>query len=415
MTEKEVNDKTQEFEQEEDLNSEVEFEAAKESPHPGWQPLTKVYDFTDPFFENIHFFLSYEYSSNVYLLKGDYITIVDPGNDYTSYLELFRQGYKPTDIKKIVLTHGHRDHCMGAFELLRAYPSLAAGGGFELILHEAGPVELKKIVTHLGSKVTEIQGGERLSLSGQEWEAIYTPGHSLDGMTYYHAPSRTAITGDTTMPYANPEADRGSGGNLNHYLYAIRTLLKRDIAHILPGHGVPVANLGRTIIEQTYESLLLQILGAGPESKIPWTSGAEALARQGLLEEAVFCCNRALAINPGNMRALQIKAFCLTDLGRGEEAIEALDQILAHHPNDPHTLTAKGHALLGLGRYEESLPFFDEALRIYPILQEAQIYKGMALYLAGRMEEAMNLDAFRIEFSQRLKAEMEKLEQEKAK
>ncbi|MGQ9687710.1 MAG: MBL fold metallo-hydrolase [Desulfobaccales bacterium] len=413
MTDREAEEKMQTSHLDQESPGEGDFEVEKEPPHPGWQPLTKVYHFTDPFFENIHFFLSYEYSSNVYLLKGEYLTLVDPGNDYTGYLELFRQGYKPTDIKKIVLTHGHRDHCMGAFELLRAYPSLAAGGGLELILHESGPEELKQIVIKLGSRVTEIRGGERLSLSGQEWEAIYTPGHSIDGMTYYHAPSRTAITGDTTMPYAAPEADKGSGGQLNHYLFGVRALLKRDIAHILPGHGIPVADLGRTVIEQTYEGLLLQVLGADADSKVPWISGAEALARQGLLEEAVFCCNKALAHKPDNPRALQVKAICLTDLGRGEEAMPIFDQLLAISPQDPYILTAKGNALLGMGNYEESLGYFDQVLKIAPTLPEAKVYKGMALYLLGRYDEAMDIDLFREEFASRFKEEVDKLSEKK--
>ncbi len=411
MTEREAEQKAKESPQEQEPSTEYDFEVEKEPPHPGWQPLTRVYHFNDPFFENLHFLLSYEYSSNVYLLKGDYLTLVDPGNDYTGLMELFRQGFQPADIKKIVLTHGHRDHCMGAFELLRAYPSIAAGGGIELILHEAGPVELKKIITELGSRVTEIRGGERLSLSGQEWEAIYTPGHSIDGLTFYHAPSRTAITGDTAMPYAAPEVDKGSGGQLSHYLFGVRALLRRDIAHILPGHGVPVADLGRTVIEQTYEGLLLQVLGVEPESKIPWISGAEALASQGLLEEAAFCCNKALASNPENVRALQLKALCLTDLGRGEEALPVLDQILARQSHDAHALTAKGHALLGMAKYGESLEYFDRALGINPAIKEAQVYKGIALYLLGRYDEAMDIEVFRTEFSERFKEQLRQKEQ----
>ncbi len=414
MKERDTEEKNQESQQEQEPLSEVEFQVEKEPPHPGWQPLTKVYNFTDPFFENINFFLSYEYSSNVYLFKGDYVTLVDPGNDYTSLMELFQQGFQPADIKKIVLTHGHRDHCMGAFELLRAYPSVQEAGGMELVLHESGPQELKKIIQELGSRVTEIRGGEVLSLSGQEWEVIYTPGHSIDGVTLYHADSKTAITGDTVIPYAMPEADKKSGGQLNHFLFSLRAILKRDIKHILPGHGVPVAELGRTVIEQTYEGLLLQVLGVEPDRKVPWISGAEVLAQQGLLEEAVFCSNKALAVNAENMRALQIKALCLTDLGRGEEAVQVLDEILARQSDDPHALTAKGHALLGMGRHEESLPYFDRALRIYPDLQEAQVFKGMALYLAGRIDEAMDIEAFQKEFAARFQEQLQEKDSPKS-
>jgi glyoxylase-like metal-dependent hydrolase (beta-lactamase superfamily II) len=338
------------------------------------------------------------------LIQGDYLTIVDPGNDYTGFMELFKQGYRPEDIKKIVLTHGHRDHCMGAFELLRAYPKLAESGGFELVLHPDSPAELKEVVKKCGCRVTEVKGGETLELSGLEWEVIYTPGHTIDGLSFYHAPSKTAFTGDMAMPHAMAEPDQNAGGRLDHYLYGVKTLLKKDIEHVLPGHGFPIAELGRTVIEQTYESLLMKIIGAGP--KTPWVSGAMALAQKGLLEEAVFCCDKALAHNPANPRALQLKGVCLTDLGRCQEAIEVLDHLLAQDQNNAHALTAKGHALLGTGNYTESINYFDGALKINPGIKEALVYKGMALYLSGKFEEALDIEIFKQEFTSRLKQEL---------
>jgi glyoxylase-like metal-dependent hydrolase (beta-lactamase superfamily II) len=162
----------------------------EERQHPGWLTLTEVFNSSDPFFEKFSYLLGYDYSSNVYVIKGDYLTIVDPGNDYTGFMDLFKRDCRPEDIKKIVLTHGHRDHSMGAFELLRAYPKLAESGGFELILHKDSPAELKEVVQKFGCRVTELQGGEILNLGGDDWEVIYTPGHTIDGLSFYHAPSR---------------------------------------------------------------------------------------------------------------------------------------------------------------------------------------------------------------------------------
>jgi hydroxyacylglutathione hydrolase len=378
----------------------------EEPRHPGWQSLAQILNRPEPFFENILFMLAYDYTSNVYLLQGDYLTVVDPGNDYTVFMDLFQRGVKHTDIKKIVLTHGHRDHCMGAFELVRAYPAIKEEGGLELIMHKDGPPGLKEVVKHFGSRVTEVQGGEILNLSGVDWEVIYTPGHTIDGICLYHAPSKTLITGDTVLPHAMGEADKGAGGQMNHYLVSMRTLLKKDIENVLPGHGAPVAGLGTRVVEQTYEGLMLHILGVKPESQIPWISGAEVLASQGLLEETVFCCDKALAQKPDNPRALQLKAYCLSDLGRGEEAIEVLDKILAQQSHNAHALTAKGHALLGLGKYDQSLEYFERALQINPALQEAQVFKGMALYFSGRIDEAMDIEAFRSEFASRIKEQM---------
>jgi glyoxylase-like metal-dependent hydrolase (beta-lactamase superfamily II) len=376
----------------------------QEPDHPGWLTLAQVFKSSDPFFDKFLFLLAYDYSSNIYVIKGDYLTIVDPGNDYTGFMDLFNLGYRAEDIKKVVLTHGHRDHSMGAFELLRAYPQLQESGGFELILHPESPAELKEVVKKFGCRVTEVKGGETLDLSGQEWEVIYTPGHTIDGLSFYHAPSKTAFTGDVAMPHAMAELDKNAGGRLDHYLYAIKTLLKKDIVNLLPGHGVPVASLGNLVVEQTYESLMLKIIGV--EKEIPWIDGAKALVSKGLLEEAVFCCDRELTRQPENLMAMQLKAYCLTDMGRCEESLMLLDQVLAQENDNLYALTAKGHAMLGLGRYLESIPYFDRALAINPEFQEAQMYKGMGLYLGGKYDEAMDIEIFRNEFSSRMKDEI---------
>ncbi len=369
----------------------------REPGYAGWQPLAKVLNTTDPFFDQFMFLQGYEFSSNIYLMVGDSLTIVDPGNDYTAFIELFRLGFQPAAIKKIILTHGHRDHAMGAFELLRSYPSIAQTGGFELVLHEASPRELKEIVTQLGSRVIQVRGGENLELNGQQWQIIYTPGHTIDGICLYHPATKTAFTGDTVLPHAMAEPDMYAGGRLDQYLLGVKALLAKGVENILPGHGIPVASSGTQVVEETYESLIMRTLGV--ETPIPWMAGATELAQRGLLEEALFCCNKALAGDPTNLQALELKASCLNDLGRYQEALEVLDHTLEQKQDSVFSLTSKGFALMGLGRYAESLEWFDAALKIDPNMHEALIYKGVALCLSGHYDEAMNIQAFKTEFA----------------
>ncbi len=384
-----------------------EVENNAESPYPGWQTLARLFDTATTFFEKILFLRGYEFSSNIYVITGDYLTVVDPGNDYTAFMELWKLGFQPADIKKIVLTHGHLDHAMGAFELLRAYPRVLESGGFELIHHEAGPREFKEMARQLGSRVTQVRGGETLELGGFEWEIIHTPGHTIDGICPFHAPSKTVFTGDSVLPHAMAEPDQNAGGRLDHYLFGVKALLRRDIENVLPGHGLPVAVEGKKVIEQTYESLLMKIIGV--EDKTPWMAGATALVQKGLLEEALFCCDKEIASHPENFRARHFKAMCLNDLGRFQEALELLDQLGAVGSPDidrVFLLIGKGYALMGLGKYPESIELFDEALRIKPAAKDAQIYKGMALYIAGRYEEALEIENFRAEFVGRFKEEL---------
>lgn len=378
-----------------------------EPTHPGWQAVAKLANVSNPLFDKLLVLLGYEFSSNTYVITGDSLAIVDPGNDYTGFVDLWSLGFKPADVRKVAVSHGHRDHVMGAFELVRAYPSVLEKGGFELIVHEAGPREIKEAMRQLGCRVTEVRGGETIELGGFELEVIHTPGHTIDGICLNHAATKTAFTGDTVLPHAMAGPDQAAGGQLESYLHAMRMLLAKDIENILPGHGLPVAGAGRQVIEQTYESLMLKIIGA--EEKIQWMAGATALAERGLLAESIFCADKEIARDPYNASALQLKVACLNDLGQFQEALRVLDQLAGlsqHEPGNAFALVGRGYALMGLARYDESLQAFDNALALTPGSRDALIYKGMVLYLAGRPEEAMEIEEFRTEFLERFKDEL---------
>jgi len=381
-------------------------ELPEEEPnHPGWLSIGEILQVSHPVFENSRFLIGYHHSSNTYVLAGDYLTLVDPGNDYTIFAELEKLGYNLVDIKKVVITHGHRDHCMGVFEMLR-FPPVMEGKTVEIIMHASGPLEFKQMITDAGFPPTELTGGETLELSGFAWEVLHTPGHTMDGICLYHEPTRTVISGDSVLPDTLADADKAAGGRLDHYLYGLKQLMKKDIAHLLPGHGVPVAVTGQHAVEQTYEAVMMKIIEVDPESKTTWMDGATKLAEKGLLEEVVFCCDKELALRPENWHAMQLKAFALNDMGRCDEAIEILDRILSRQPENPYAMTAKGHALLGLQKHVESLPYFDQALTINPEIEEAQVFKGMALYFLGRYDEALAIEAFKTEFMARFKDEI---------
>ena len=388
------------------MSSTSEADQTQEPAHPGWQRLGDLLTPPIPGFEDLLFLPSLDnQSSNIYVMPGDYLTIVDPGNDYTAFMELFPLRAKPEDVRKVVLTHGHFDHVMGALEFLRTYRDRLEGGRIELILHEGGPAQIKETAKEYGSSVTEVRGGETLELSGLSWEVIYTPGHTIDGIALYHAPTRTVFSGDVVLPNAVAGPDPKAGGRLDQYLFGLRTLLKRDIENLLPGHGPVVSPGGRKVIEQTYEAVMMKILGV--ENPIPWIQGAMALAERGLLEEAVFCCDKEMTRSPDDQKTLELKAVCLNDLGRSRDALDVLDTLQRlRSPDDTFVHVGKGYALMGLGQYDESIRCFDEALRIRPGLRDALVYKGMALHLAGRHEEAMDIEPFRMEFMGRFRDEI---------
>lgn len=188
---------------------------------------------------------------------------------------------------------------------------------------------------------------------------------------------------------------------MDHYLYSLRTLRKRAVQHVMPGHGGLVVHIGRQVIDSTFEGLIKKLVGL----ETPFMEGAMTLAQRGLLEEALFYTRKELAVGPHNQRALEMQAFLLLDLGRNDEAIVILDKLLQQNPRHFHALLGKGRALLGLGGFPASLEYFDQALTINPQDPEALVNKGLALYLSGRQDEAMDIEVFQKEFARRIRQE----------
>ena len=77
---------TDEFEPKPGSQQEDETQPEQEPDHPGWLSLGKILKTTEPIFAESMFLIGYHFSCNIYVLGGDYLTIVDPGNDYTGFM-----------------------------------------------------------------------------------------------------------------------------------------------------------------------------------------------------------------------------------------------------------------------------------------------------------------------------------------
>ena len=375
---------------------------------PGWIFLSELFQQQDPLCKNMLFLEGYDFTSNIYIIVGESLTVIDPGSDYSAFMQLFQQPeYAPDDIGKIVLTHGHPDHAMGAIELFR-YPTVRENPQLEIILHADGPVELKRIIHEFGVRVTEVRGGETLDLSGFQWKVISTPGHTIDGLSLYHFPTKTLISGDM-VPYPMTAHDRETGGRTDQYLVSMRSLLSLDIANVLPGHGLPIASSGKKAVGASYRAVLLEILGFGAEEAPSWFEIASAAAGKGLRQDGVICCDLAIAINQEQYRALKLKALCLNDLGEYDRALKTLNLLEESSPrekDDVFTIMGRGTSFLGLGRYDEGLRCFERVLEKLPDNKEALVYKAFAFYLSGKVDEAMKIEEFKKGFIARFKEEL---------
>jgi glyoxylase-like metal-dependent hydrolase (beta-lactamase superfamily II) len=221
-------------------------------------------------------------SVNCYVLPdGDRVTVVDCGvwrpdlpDGGLAALEAGLQGagYALTDVGRIVVTHAHIDHYGLAGRLMELT-------GAELAMHAMTDLDCEKYRhpdtararrrdTYADHGVSEdergdlahhltrwlpylhsvveasrrLRGGEELSIGGDAWQVVHTPGHSLGHVCLWSPARGVLLSGDHLLPGITPPVtfERGFDADpLRSYLTSLRMVADLRPQVVLPGHGTP--------------------------------------------------------------------------------------------------------------------------------------------------------------------------------
>jgi glyoxylase-like metal-dependent hydrolase (beta-lactamase superfamily II) len=218
---------------------------------------------------------------NCYLIAEDPVTLIDTGPKTREALEALKEGLRrarvrPSDIRRIVLTHAHEDHC-GLAKSLRdeAKDAEVLVHGWETG-HKVGRLEYEEhraLLVRAGVPSDELAGMRRVydqvreladALSDDEHSEIYdeeelpfesgslrvvhTPGHTPGSCSFFREADRTVIAGDcvlkriTPNPILSPDPiDPGRRfRSLEEYLVSLSRLRALHPTLVLGGHGEPV-------------------------------------------------------------------------------------------------------------------------------------------------------------------------------
>ncbi|MFN3863410.1 MAG: MBL fold metallo-hydrolase [Erythrobacter sp.] len=176
-------------------------------------------------------------------MKG---ALVDPGGDLDRLKEaVAKAGVR---LEKLLVTHGHLDHCGQAGMLAD-----------ELGLPIEGPHEDDRfwidqldddgrrwgMVAKSFTPTRWLQHGDTVSVGELTFDVIHCPGHTPGHVVFYHAPSRFAIVGDVLFQGSIGRTDFPRGNHQDLIDSITRRLwpLGEDVMFI-PGHG-PTSTFGR--------------------------------------------------------------------------------------------------------------------------------------------------------------------------
>lgn len=171
--------------------------------------------------------------------------VCDPGGDLSRIHRAIEQA--GVTVERILVTHGHVDHCGGAAELAGALGVPIEGP------HDADRFWIARLDEDgrrwgLPARVFEpdrwLVEGDTVRVGELSLEVLHTPGHTPGHVVFHHPPSAFALVGDvlfrgsigrTDFPMSDPAA----------LVEAIVTKLwpLGDVTSFVPGHG-PASTIG---------------------------------------------------------------------------------------------------------------------------------------------------------------------------
>lgn len=220
---------------------------------------------------------------NVYLIKEDPLTLIDIGpktKEAASALRegLRRHGVEIRDIRRIVLTHAHEDHCglakqvrddaknaeilIHEWETGHLFGRLAHEEHKNLLLRSGVPekvfAEMRNLYEEVSLLTDSLEDGEfklledemELEFESGSLKVLHTPGHTPGSCSFHREANRTLICGDCILKRITPNPMLAPDPvdptrrfrSLAEYLVSLARLRSLSPTLAYGGHGEPVTD-----------------------------------------------------------------------------------------------------------------------------------------------------------------------------
>ena len=199
--------------------------------------------------------------TNTFIVGRGSVAIIDPGPDDEAHLTALLNAARGESVSHILITHTHMDHSPLAAKLKAATGAKTCAATSPAKPFVDSGLRLDASIDRDFMPDVSLSDGDTVEGHGWALEAVFTPGHMSNHMSFCLREEKALFAGDHVMSWsttvvAPPE------GNMGDYMASLRKLLKRDDAIHHSAHG--------------------------PESRKPLSLVRAILAHRKMREEAIY-------------------------------------------------------------------------------------------------------------------------------
>jgi len=179
------------------------------------------------------------FGTGSFIVGNGEVAIVDPGPADPQHIDALLAATAGERISHILVTHTHIDHSPGC-RLLQQHcdaPTLAMGP------HGLGRLQPEQASGGDYAFQPDQVLADGQCVSGKDWnlECVYTPGHSINHMSFALAEDSALLCGDVVMGWSTTIVSPPDG-NMKDYMQSLELLLGRRESIYHPSHGGPVSD-----------------------------------------------------------------------------------------------------------------------------------------------------------------------------
>jgi glyoxylase-like metal-dependent hydrolase (beta-lactamase superfamily II) len=184
-----------------------------------------------------------------YIVGRDKVAIIDPGPDDPAHIGALLDAVRNETVTHIFVTHTHRDHSP-------AVPAIKAATGAKV--YAEGPHRAARPL-HIGEHNpldasadrdfrpdVMLKDGEVVAGDGWAIEAVTTPGHTANHMSYALKDRDVLFAGDHIMAWATSIVAPPDGA-MSDYMASLAKLAQRTEGIYFPGHGPAITDASRFV------------------------------------------------------------------------------------------------------------------------------------------------------------------------